>query len=190
MVNYSNGKVYMIEPKVEMLDEGDIYIGSTCKEYLSQRMDTHRQAYRQKQNGGKVGNTTSHTLFDKYSIDNCKITLLEVCSCNSRDELIARESHYIRTMKCVNMIVPDRTRDEWKDDNREQYIISRKEYRETNKEKIFLSKKITFQCECSVICQLHAKRKHERSKKHLKFVAEKKSTEEDLSLCRESLVES
>jgi ribosome-interacting GTPase 1 len=190
MVNYINGKVYMIEPTVEILDDGDIYIGSTCKENISQRRDTHRQAYRQKQNGGKVGNTTSYALFDKYGIVNCKITLLEVCLCNSRDQLIARESHYIRTMKCVNKTVPDRTRDEWKDENREQYIIIRKEYRETNKGKIFLSKRIFFQCECSITCQLHAKRKHERSKKHLKFVAEKKSTKEDLSLCRESLVES
>ena len=38
MVNYNNGKIYKIEPLNG--EEGDIYIGSTTKEYLSQRMDS------------------------------------------------------------------------------------------------------------------------------------------------------
>ena len=33
MVNYSNGKIYKIEPIIDH-DEGDIYIGSTTKKYL------------------------------------------------------------------------------------------------------------------------------------------------------------
>ena len=33
MVNYNNGKIYKIEPVNG--EEGDIYIGSTTKEYLS-----------------------------------------------------------------------------------------------------------------------------------------------------------
>ena len=41
MVNYSNGKVYKIEP-ISGGEEGDVYIGSTTKRYLSQRMNTHR----------------------------------------------------------------------------------------------------------------------------------------------------
>ena len=41
MVNYSNGKIYKIES-----DLGDlIYIGSTTKYYLSQRMERHRFDY-------------------------------------------------------------------------------------------------------------------------------------------------
>jgi hypothetical protein len=42
MVNYGNGKIYKIESHL-----GDkIYIGSTTKQYLSQRMDKHRSEYR------------------------------------------------------------------------------------------------------------------------------------------------
>ena len=35
MTNYNNGKIYKIEPICEY-DEGDIYIGSTTKEYRSE----------------------------------------------------------------------------------------------------------------------------------------------------------
>ena len=35
MTNYNNGKIYMIEPICEY-EVGDIYIGSTTKQYLSQ----------------------------------------------------------------------------------------------------------------------------------------------------------
>ena len=45
MVNYNNGKIYKIVPICEGADEGDVYIGSTTKEYLSQRMVQHRADY-------------------------------------------------------------------------------------------------------------------------------------------------
>jgi predicted GIY-YIG superfamily endonuclease len=41
MVNYSNGKIYKIEPTVEH-EDGDIYIGSTTNKLLCQRMGKHR----------------------------------------------------------------------------------------------------------------------------------------------------
>ena len=43
--DYSKGKIYKIEPICDH-DEGDIYIGSTTKEYLSQRMTLHRNDYK------------------------------------------------------------------------------------------------------------------------------------------------
>ncbi len=70
MVNYNNGKIYKIEPLNG--EEGDIYIGSTTKELLSQRMDTHRSDYKQFLNG-KQNNITSTKLFDKYGVENCKL---------------------------------------------------------------------------------------------------------------------
>ena len=39
--DYSKGKIYKIEPIVEH-EPTEIYIGSTTKEYLSQRMVTHK----------------------------------------------------------------------------------------------------------------------------------------------------
>ena len=76
MVNYENGKIYKIESYL-----GDmIYIGSTTKKYLSQRMDTHRSDYKRWKNG--VYNfVTSFTIFEEYGIENCNIVLLELCPC-------------------------------------------------------------------------------------------------------------
>jgi hypothetical protein len=209
MVNYSNGKVYKIEPIIEMLDEGDIYIGSTCKIYLSQRMDSHRQKYRKWNGTGPIyAYYSSYDLFDKYGIENCKITLLEVCSCNSKHELKARESHYIRTMKCVNKNIPNRTKKDWVADNKEylinyrknyrianiekekdwvadnkEYLINyRKNYRIANIEHMTMLFKITYDCECGKNSQVCGKRRHERSNKHLKFVAEKKAAEDMLTV--------
>ncbi len=105
MVNYENGKIYKIESHL-----GDkIYVGSTTKEYLSQRMDSHRYNYRKWKNG-KYHNIKSFELFDEYGIENCKIVLLELCSCTCKDELYSREAHYIKTLaKCTNRCIPGRT---------------------------------------------------------------------------------
>ena len=49
--DYSKGKIYKIEPICEH-DEGEVYIGSTTKDYLSQRMVFHREGF----NYWKTGN--------------------------------------------------------------------------------------------------------------------------------------
>ena len=47
MVNYRNSKVY----KIWSTQGENIYIGSTTKQYLCQRMDKHRSNYKAFQNG-------------------------------------------------------------------------------------------------------------------------------------------
>ena len=75
MGDYTKGKIYKIVPN-EIENESDIYIGSTTKEYLSQRMATHKVGYLhwKKSNEGFL---SVFDLFEKYGIDNCKIILLE-----------------------------------------------------------------------------------------------------------------
>ena len=53
MVNYTNGKVYKIEPIIEHAEE-DVYFGSTTQRYISQRMETHRSQYKQWKEGKKI----------------------------------------------------------------------------------------------------------------------------------------
>ena len=97
MVNYSNGKVYKIESHA-----GDkIYIGSTTKEHLCQRMDTHRHNY-DSWKRGMLELTTSYLIFDEYGVKNCQIVLLESYPCNSKDELESRKAFFIKSMDCVN----------------------------------------------------------------------------------------
>ncbi len=69
--DYSNGKIYKIEPICEH-DESDIYIGSTTQPLLSQRMSKHRGSYYHWKKGKGVL-ITSYILFEKYGIENCEI---------------------------------------------------------------------------------------------------------------------
>jgi hypothetical protein len=134
MVNYENGKVYKIEALNAPLEE-QVYIGSTTKKYLSQRMDAHRYDYYKWKNN-KADKTTSFDLFDKYGIENCHIVLLESVPCKSKEELHAREAHYIRTVNCINRSVPLRTWKERRQDNIVQHQKYMHQYKIDNKEKI------------------------------------------------------
>ena len=125
MTNYTKTKIYKIESHL-----GDkIYIGSTAKEYLSQRFQQHKSSYKRWKNGlgSKI---TSYELFDLYGMENCSIVLIEACPCASSDEKRAKEGHYIKTMTCVNKNIAGRTRQEWYEANPEYS----KEWRKANPE--------------------------------------------------------
>ena len=134
MVNYNNGKIYKIEP-ITGGEEGDVYVGSTCEKYLCSRMGGHRRKYKSWKNGHK-NFTTSFLLFDKYNVENCAITLLELVNAKSKDELVAREKHYTQSMKCVNKIVVGRTHKEYYQDNKEIIAEKVSKYHQDNKELI------------------------------------------------------
>jgi adenylate kinase family enzyme len=177
MTNYQNGKVY----KIECINgkEGDIYVGSTAKQYLSQRMTKHRNEYKYWKEG-KAKYLTAYDLFDKYGIENCSIILLETCPCNSKDELRAREGFHTRNLACVNKRVEGRTHKEWRDDNKESIKQKKHDYRLNNKEginiysreryeknKITLREKIT--CECGSTCSRGSMSEHKKTKKHKNY---------------------
>ncbi len=144
MVNYSNGKVYKIEPICEH-DECDVYFGSTTKQYLSQRMDGHRGDFK------RNAFCSSKILFEKFGVENCVIILLELVNCNSNDELKVVEAKYIINNACVNKSVPLRTHKEsvkiyrdanknktkqYYDDNKDKMKEYQRQYCATNAEKI------------------------------------------------------
>ena len=135
MLKYNNGKIYKLIPRVENV-ENEIYIGSTTKEYLFQRLDGHRQDYRNWKSGVSKNYMTSFILFEKYGMGNVKIVLVENVNCNSKDELIEHEAFYIRNTKCVNKVIPNRTRQEYKRTNKEEIILKDKVYRENNRDVI------------------------------------------------------
>ncbi len=115
MTNYQNGKIY----KIEDVGGNLCYIGSTTKLYLSHRMATHRGDYRQWL-AGKGNKITVMDIFEKYGVENCKIVLIELYPCDSKDELHKREAHYITTTECVNKNIPGRTLAEYNQDNKER----------------------------------------------------------------------
>ena len=151
MVNYNNGKVY----KLECLTTGLIYIGSTTKEYLSQRLADHIRAFRMYQNG-KGYLITSFKVLEN---NNYRIELLESVNCSSKDELHTREGHYIRTLDCVNRCVMGRTMKEY---CAEYYTKNKKEIQDRMKQ--------PFQCECGALIQYSEKARHSKTKKHLNYL--------------------
>ena len=134
MTNYQNGKIY----KIECIngEEGDIYIGSTAKQYLSQRMEKHRTSYKYWKVGKPVSHVSAYDLFDKFGVENCSIVLIEACLCDSKDELRAREGFYIRSLMCVNKKIPGRTDREWREENREHTAEVRRVYYDANREEL------------------------------------------------------
>jgi hypothetical protein len=176
MVNYSKGKIYKIEPIVPHL-VNEVYYGSTTKQYLCQRWNTHKLNYQK-----KVNHCSVITLFDKYGITNCSITLVELYPCNSRDELFTRETLHIKNNECINKYLPIRSRADYYIDNKEkikkdvaQYQERNKEkikkdvaqYQERNKEKIKERVTTLYTCECGSIIQKRTKSSHEKTKKHI-----------------------
>ena len=173
MSNYQNGKIY----KIEDVGGNMCYIGSTTKLYLSHRMATHRGDYK-KWKEGKGNKLTAMDIFEKYGVENCRIVLIELFQCQSKDELHKREAHYITTTECVNKQIPGRTLAEYYQDNKEriqkehnEYYAKTKEarklYQETNKAKINERKTEVINCECGKHYGRGSKSQHFRTNYHI-----------------------
>ena len=129
---YNHGKIYKICNSVP----DNIYIGSTCN-LLYKRLHQHRSNFKSWINGEKKY-MTSYKIFEEDDIENVRIILIEEFSCNSKMELQRKERHYIKTLECVNKVVPGRTDKEYYKDN----IDKIKKYNEQNKEKISKTRKL------------------------------------------------
>jgi len=177
MPDYTRGKIYKIVPFVEC-EDGDVYFGSTTKKTLAERMTKHRSDYKAWNSKKQYANNmTTFKLFDKYGVENCKIILVESFPCKTKDELTQRESHYIRTMNCVNWIVPDRTVKEYSVMYREEnkVVLSEydKKYKENNKEALALKGSVSHVCECGKTYTQCHKHRHENTIFHKKWLETK-----------------
>jgi hypothetical protein len=123
MVNYANGKIY----KIVCHKTNKVYVGSTTKPFLCQRLTAHRRDYNRYCNG--AGNYV--TSFETLDGGNYGIYLLELCPCQSKDELRQRERHYVVSMECVNKNVPGRTRQEYRRANVAAQRENNRQYQQT-----------------------------------------------------------
>ena len=105
-------------------------------------------------------------MFEKYGVENCKIVLIESFSCNSKQELEAREAFCIRNNKCVNKQVPTRTKKQYYQDNIDKFKEYKKQYRQDNVDKI----KEKYTCECGSICGFVRRSSHEKTQKHINYI--------------------
>tara|TARA_R110002074_G_scaffold211528_1_gene380965 strand:+ start:52 stop:582 length:531 start_codon:yes stop_codon:yes gene_type:complete len=172
MPDYQRGKIYkIISPHTDKC-----YVGSTALQYLSSRMAQHRQDFRR-----GVSITSSEII----KLGDYEIVLLELCPCNSKDELHMRERHYMETLDCVNNKNVARTILEKVEiqricnkthrmNNKEYHKKRTSDYYEKNKDSLKQkrkerdSSKIT--CECGCIISRANTTRHKKSKRHLDLI--------------------
>ena len=180
--DYKNGRIYFIEPTCDH-EDNEFYYGSTIQT-LSKRMGKHRRDFKYWKDGTH-GKCMCFELFEKYGLQNCKIYLVELYPCESREELESREGYYIRNNDCVNKYIPKRTYKEWRIDNKDKIAETKKEYYNNNKDEIAEKGKvyrqnnktkrcIKIECSCGGRYTYNNKTQHSKTKKHIKYEEEQK----------------
>lgn len=136
MPNYKNGMIY----KLVNDENDDIYIGSTSQT-LPKRLGNHKAKYK-----CYLNNSNSYfiTSFNIIKYQSCKIILIEEFPCKSKIELEKRERHYIDTLKCVNKIIPTRSKNEYRKIHREKMLQEKKMFYIKNKERYSQKAKETY----------------------------------------------
>lgn len=171
MVNYEFGKIY----KIISDKTSDIYIGSTSEPMLSRRIQCHKTHYKM------YCEEKYHyiTSFEVLKFDDAEIILLENFPCESRNQLKARERHYIDELECVNKFIPTRTNKEYKqiekckEYNRKYYDENKdkmKDYYQSNKSKIKERNDVNCICECGRTIRHGEKSEHVKSMIHKKYL--------------------
>lgn len=115
-----------------------VYIGSTAEPTLARRLAKHRTDYKYYLSGKGSYVITSYDILEN---ENYCIILIENCSCDSKDQLKARERFHIENNECVNKNIPGRTTKEYHMDNKDRKKKHDKEYYANNKERISEAKK-------------------------------------------------
>lgn len=93
MSKYENGKIY----KIVCNKTGEQYIGSTYGK-LANRKSGLKYLYKKYLNE-EVQYINVFKIIERGDYD---MILIEKYPCNSKEELILRKMHYIKTMKCIN----------------------------------------------------------------------------------------
>ena len=112
----------------------EIYVGSTKNQ--TRRKCQHKSKCNNESNNGYNLNVYQY-IRANGGFANWELVQLEQVTYNTRPELRARERHYIESLGAsLNSIIPNRTRQEYRDDNKESIDQYHKQYRDDNKESI------------------------------------------------------
>ena len=122
-MDYQNGKIYCIRNSID----DEIYVGSTTQR-LSKRLSKHKSDM-------KVLSGKLYQEMKNVGTENFYIELIENYRCSSKEELNKKEGEYIRQMGTLNYQVSGRTRQEYREENRDKEQLRHKVYYDNNKEK-------------------------------------------------------
>jgi len=135
-MDYKNGKIYALRS----YKTDDVYIGSTTTT-LTKRKSGHKGDYKEYLKGKKAYITS----FELIKHDDCYIELIEDCPSDNRNQLERREGQIIRETDCVNRITPGRTKKEYYQNNKIEFIEKSKIRYENNKDQIKKQHKIRYE---------------------------------------------
>jgi hypothetical protein len=152
---------------IECNDTGDKYIGSTTTR-LIERIWKHRSDVKCVDNGVRNAKCKS---YDMIKNNNYKYYVLEELEVDTRKDLNVRERHYIENTKCVNMVIPTRSKADSdrayrNGPKREELLQKKRDYSKEHAEEIKAHRSQEIKCECGVTYQLNHKASHLRSLYH------------------------
>ena len=145
----------------KLTDNSDkVYYGSTIKS-LKKRLIGHKTP----------SNGCRSNIMDR---DSMKIECIEEFNHHLdfilKELLTKRESYYIKNNECINLVIPGRTKKEFRTEycekNKERIAFKRKEYNEKNS----LKRNEKINCECGSKYTHNNKSTHFKTKKHQKFI--------------------
>jgi adenylate kinase family enzyme len=178
--------------KIVCNDSGLIYVGSTTWT-IERRLKRHEYDYSYYLEN-KRSFITSFIILEK---NNYSIHLIDCVECVDKKQRNILEGFYILNENCINKCQTGRDKKQWYQDNKEQIKEQRKQYRQDNKENIHEyrqkwrvnnkeklkeqdkqyyqdnKEKRTekFTCSCGGKYIYMCKARHERTKKHLNYLA-------------------
>jgi len=113
MPNYQQGKIYKIKCNIT----GEQYFGSTVVQ-LCNRKAGHNSHYKLYKNG-QTGKCASYNIIER---GDWSMVLVEAYSCDSKEELFARERYYIENNDCINISRPIINEEEHKELKHKSYL--------------------------------------------------------------------
>jgi group I intron endonuclease len=176
--DYQKGKIYKITNDYN----NDVYVGSTC-DTLVKRFSHHKNSiYITAKN-----NRPLYKLMKEIGRKRFVIYLIEDFPCNNKYELERREGYWQKELNSVlNFEIAGRTKQEYREENKEKYEEYYKIYRSTNndkikeykkeyyvnnKEEVIEKRKEEITCECGSTFRKCDISRHNKTKKHQDFIA-------------------
>ena len=194
IIDYSKGVIYEIVCRD--INIPNKYAGSTCN--FKGRKRGHKSSCNTETN--KSFNCNVYQFIREHGgWDNWQ--MLQICEypCENKHELLLAERKHIEQNKCsLNQVIPQRTKHEYFDANRDKFntlrrenynnnkvelVIKQKTYREKNIDKLQiyrenskLKQQEKYICECGSEIRVYETNRHYRSQKHCQFIISQKIT--------------
>ena len=162
---FNDSKVYKIVCRVTNL----VYIGSTTQG-LNRRLIQHKADYKRY----LAGNYSYLSSFEIIKNNDYYIKKIKSYNFNNNDDLLDKETFWIKRYGSVNKNIPNRTKEEYStyyyQKNKDIIVAKHNKYRLENRAEINAKQNISCLCSCGKTYTKQHKHRHEQTKLHLKHL--------------------